>query len=137
MDRRLFPGSQRRHFRPINEDDVQFRYFSKFQNRMINPDGVRNQVEGNIIQGVSRALLGEVTFDANGVTSLDWATYETAVVGTDDALNTYLAGLPVDLYIRDCGDVGIRALRERYATALGDVGPEPVVSVIGPYRRRL
>jgi nicotinate dehydrogenase subunit B len=42
---------------------------------MINPDGVRNQVEGNIIQGVSRALLEEVTFDANGVTSLDWATY--------------------------------------------------------------
>jgi nicotinate dehydrogenase subunit B len=42
---------------------------------MIHPDGVRNQVEGNIIQGVSRALFEEVTFDANGVTSLDWATY--------------------------------------------------------------
>jgi CO/xanthine dehydrogenase Mo-binding subunit len=42
---------------------------------MINPDGVKNQVEGNIIQGVSRALYEEVTFDANGVTSLDWATY--------------------------------------------------------------
>jgi CO/xanthine dehydrogenase Mo-binding subunit len=27
------------------------------------------------IQGVSRALFEEVTFDANGVTSLDWATY--------------------------------------------------------------
>jgi CO/xanthine dehydrogenase Mo-binding subunit len=42
---------------------------------MINPDGVKNQVEGNVIQGVSRALLEEVTFNANGVTSLDWATY--------------------------------------------------------------
>ena len=42
---------------------------------MINPDGVKNQVEGNIIQGVSRALFEEVTFDANGVTSLDWASY--------------------------------------------------------------
>jgi CO/xanthine dehydrogenase Mo-binding subunit len=42
---------------------------------MINPDGVKNQVEGNVIQGVSRALFEEVTFDANGVTSLDWATY--------------------------------------------------------------
>lgn len=42
---------------------------------MINPDGVKNQVEGNVIQGVSRAMLEEVTFDANGVTSLDWATY--------------------------------------------------------------
>jgi len=42
---------------------------------VVNPDGVRNQVEGNIVQGVSRALLEEVTFDANGVTSLDWETY--------------------------------------------------------------
>ena len=42
---------------------------------MINPDGVKNQVEGNVIQGVSRALYEEVTYDANGVTSLDWGTY--------------------------------------------------------------
>ncbi|MGH7828398.1 MAG: molybdopterin cofactor-binding domain-containing protein [Candidatus Binatia bacterium] len=42
---------------------------------IVNPDGVRNQVEGNIIQGVSRALLEEVTFNANGVTSLDWNSY--------------------------------------------------------------
>jgi nicotinate dehydrogenase subunit B len=43
---------------------------------MVNPDGVQNQVEGNVIQGVSRAMYEEVTFDANGgVTSLDWATY--------------------------------------------------------------
>ena len=43
---------------------------------MINPDGVKNQVEGNVIQGVSRALFEEVTFDSEGaVTSLDWATY--------------------------------------------------------------
>lgn len=42
---------------------------------IINPDGVKNQAEGNIIQGVSRALFEEVTFDANGVTSLDWASY--------------------------------------------------------------
>jgi CO/xanthine dehydrogenase Mo-binding subunit len=43
---------------------------------MINPDGVQNQVEGNVIQGVSRAMYEEVTFDTNaGITSLDWATY--------------------------------------------------------------
>src|SRR6266550_1739727 len=42
---------------------------------MVNPDGVKNQVEGNIVQGVSRALLEEVTFNAEGVTSLDWGTY--------------------------------------------------------------
>lgn len=43
---------------------------------MVNPDGVQNQVEGNVLQGVSRAMYEEVVFDANGgVTSLDWATY--------------------------------------------------------------
>jgi nicotinate dehydrogenase subunit B len=42
---------------------------------IVNPDGVKNQVEGNIIQGVSRALLEEVTFDSSGVTSLDWNSY--------------------------------------------------------------
>jgi CO/xanthine dehydrogenase Mo-binding subunit len=43
---------------------------------MINPDGVMNQVEGNVIQGVSRAMYEEVLFEPNAaVTSLDWATY--------------------------------------------------------------
>jgi CO/xanthine dehydrogenase Mo-binding subunit len=42
---------------------------------IVNPDGVKNQVEGNIVQGVSRALLEEVTFNATAVTSLDWASY--------------------------------------------------------------
>ena len=36
----------------------------------------KNQVEGNVIQGVSRALCRRSDFDSNGgVTSLDWATY--------------------------------------------------------------
>jgi CO/xanthine dehydrogenase Mo-binding subunit len=42
---------------------------------IVNPDGVKNQIEGNIIQGVSRALLEEVAFDGNGVTSIDWNGY--------------------------------------------------------------
>jgi len=42
---------------------------------MINPDGVRAQVEGNILQTLSRTLFEEVTFDRTGVTSRDWASY--------------------------------------------------------------
>ena len=42
---------------------------------IINPDGVRNQIEGNMMQGVSRTLIEEVKFDATGVKSLDWASY--------------------------------------------------------------
>jgi nicotinate dehydrogenase subunit B len=42
---------------------------------IVNPDGVRNQIEGNVVQGVSRALFEELTFDGNGVNSLDWKSY--------------------------------------------------------------
>jgi nicotinate dehydrogenase subunit B len=42
---------------------------------IINPDGVRNQIEGNMMQGVSRTLFEEVQFDATGVKSLDWGSY--------------------------------------------------------------
>ena len=43
--------------------------------QIINPDGVRNHVDGNVIQTVSRVLMEEVTFDRGAVTSLDWARY--------------------------------------------------------------
>jgi nicotinate dehydrogenase subunit B len=42
---------------------------------IINPDGLKNQIEGNVIQGTSRALLEEVHFDSTGIKSLDWSSY--------------------------------------------------------------
>jgi nicotinate dehydrogenase subunit B len=42
---------------------------------MINPDTVRAQVEGNILQTLSRTLYEETRFDKSRVTSVDWATY--------------------------------------------------------------
>jgi CO/xanthine dehydrogenase Mo-binding subunit len=42
---------------------------------IVNPDGLRNQIEGNVIQGASRALMEEVNFDAAGVKNLNWNTY--------------------------------------------------------------
>ncbi len=42
---------------------------------MINPDNVHAQVEGNLLQTVSRVLLEEVLFDSERVTSLDWSSY--------------------------------------------------------------
>ena len=42
---------------------------------IINPDGVRNQIEGNVIQALSRALKEEVQFDERRITSVDWQTY--------------------------------------------------------------
>jgi len=42
---------------------------------IVNPDGLKNQIEGNIIQGVSSALMEEVQFDSSGQKNLDWGSY--------------------------------------------------------------
>ena len=43
--------------------------------QIINPDGVRNQLEGNMVQTTSRVLFEQLSFDRSKVTSLDWASY--------------------------------------------------------------
>lgn len=43
--------------------------------QIINPDGLKNQIEGNVIQTTSRTLIEELTFDRSMVTSLDWVSY--------------------------------------------------------------
>jgi nicotinate dehydrogenase subunit B len=42
---------------------------------IVNPDGVKLQIEGNIIQTLSRALLEELRFNRRGLESTDWASY--------------------------------------------------------------
>ena len=42
-----------------------------------NPDGLRNQIEGGILQGMSRALVEEVTWNNQRITSTDWETYNS------------------------------------------------------------
>ena len=48
-----------------------------------NPDGLRNQLEGGALHGVSRTLLEEVTWDDQKVTSIDWSTYRPLALDTD------------------------------------------------------
>jgi CO/xanthine dehydrogenase Mo-binding subunit len=43
--------------------------------QIINPDGVRNQIDGNVTQTLSRTLKEELAFDRSRVTSLDWVSY--------------------------------------------------------------
>ena len=42
---------------------------------MINPDGVRHQIEGNVIQSTSRALMEEVPFTRGKVAAREWGAY--------------------------------------------------------------
>lgn len=46
-----------------------------------NPEGLRNQIEGGVLQGMSRALGEEITWDDRKVTSIDWQSYNTLPLG--------------------------------------------------------
>jgi nicotinate dehydrogenase subunit B len=46
-----------------------------------NPDGIRNQLEGQTLQGMSRALREEVRWSDGGVTSVDWRRYAALKFG--------------------------------------------------------
>jgi CO/xanthine dehydrogenase Mo-binding subunit len=61
--------------RNTGEIGVQRFYIAHDCGQIINPDGLRNQIEGNVIQSTSRSLKEEILFDRSAVTSLHWATY--------------------------------------------------------------
>lgn len=42
---------------------------------IVNPDGLRNQIEGNVLQATSRALHEAVQLDSSRIASVDWASY--------------------------------------------------------------
>ncbi|HLZ01590.1 MAG TPA: molybdopterin cofactor-binding domain-containing protein [Bradyrhizobium sp.] len=42
---------------------------------MINPDGVRHQIHGNVVQSTSRTLMEEVSFDRTKVATREWGAY--------------------------------------------------------------
>src|SRR4029453_1288557 len=48
-----------------------------------NPDGLKNQLEGGALQGLSRTLLEEVMWDDQKVTSVDWKTYRPLYLDAD------------------------------------------------------
>ncbi|GFJ86129.1 hypothetical protein Phou_103090 [Phytohabitans houttuyneae] len=58
--------------------------------RVVNPDGVRNQIEGGAVQAASWTLKERVRFDRRRVTSADWESYPilrfSEVPGVDVAL---------------------------------------------------
>ena len=62
---------------------------------IVNPDGLRNVIEGNLMHSMSRALFEEVWFDRSRVTSVDWDSYPIATIaGTPDKIDTILINEP-------------------------------------------
>ena len=61
---------------------------------IINPDGVKNQIEGNVIQSLSRALKEEVQFDEMRIASVDWQTYPILIFSEVPAVDIVLINRP-------------------------------------------
>ena len=61
---------------------------------VVNPDGLRNQLEGGVLQGLSRALYEQVRYDRHGVTSRDWTSYPVLGFADVPVLETILLDRP-------------------------------------------
>ena len=61
---------------------------------IINPDGLRNQVEGNIVHTLSRTLHEETQFAQSRVTGLNWATYPILMFPEVPAIEVALIDRP-------------------------------------------
>ncbi len=85
-----------------------------------NPDGLRNQMEGGALQGMSRALLEEVTWDDQNVTSVDWRTYHSLYLGFDvPKIETILLNRP-DRDATGAGETAITIVSAAIGNAIFD-----------------
>ncbi len=87
---------------------------------VINPQGLRLCIEGNITQGTSRALWEEVTFDPAMVTSLDWLGYPILdLTDVPDAIDIVLLDRR-DLPPSGAGESAIRPVAAAIGNAIFD-----------------
>jgi len=87
---------------------------------VINPQGLRLCIEGNIVQGSSRALWEEVTFDRAMVTSRDWVGYPILdLADAPDAIDIVLLDRP-DLPPSGAGESAIRPVAAAIGNAVFD-----------------
>ena len=85
-----------------------------------NPSGLRNQVEGGILQGMSRALGEEITWDEHKVTSTDWQSYHSLPLGIRvPEVQTVLLNRP-DQKATGAGEVSITLVAAALGNAIFD-----------------
>jgi CO/xanthine dehydrogenase Mo-binding subunit len=85
-----------------------------------NPDGLRNQVEGGILQGMSRALMEEVRWDDRRVTSRDWQTYPSIYSGFEIPAIEIVLLNPMDVPATGAGETAITLVAAAMGNAIFD-----------------
>jgi CO/xanthine dehydrogenase Mo-binding subunit len=87
---------------------------------VVNPEGLRLCVEGNVVQGISRALWEEVTFDRNNVTSIDWLTYPILdMTEAPESVEVVVINRP-EMPPQGAGEPSIRTIAAAIANAIFD-----------------
>jgi CO/xanthine dehydrogenase Mo-binding subunit len=85
-----------------------------------NPNGLANQLEGGALQGLSRALLEEVTWDDQKVTSIDWKTYSPLYLGAEiPVIRTVLVNMPNERAM-GAGETAVTVVPAAIANAIFD-----------------
>lgn len=87
--------------------------------QIINPDGVRAQVEGSILQTISRVLMEEVMFDRARVISVDWASYPILRFSSVPRIDIELIDRPTEKPL-GAGEAACAAVGAALANAVHD-----------------
>jgi nicotinate dehydrogenase subunit B len=85
-----------------------------------NPAGVRNQIEGGLLQGMSRALGEEITWDDRVVTSTDWSTYRSLPLGMPVPMIDCVLINPSDVEATGAGETAITVVGAAIGNAIFD-----------------
>jgi nicotinate dehydrogenase subunit B len=87
---------------------------------IINPNGLKHTIEGNVVQGVSRTLREEVKFNTKNVTSVDWLTYPILdITETPETIDVVLINRP-EIASSGAGETAMRPLPAAIANAIFD-----------------
>jgi CO/xanthine dehydrogenase Mo-binding subunit len=85
-----------------------------------NPDGMRNQIEGGALQGISRALGEEVTWDDRKITSVDWRSYRSLSLGLAPPAMEIVLLNQVDVEACGSGETSITVVAPAIGNAVFD-----------------
>lgn len=105
--------------------------------QIINPDGLKLTIEGNVVMALSRTLFEEVRFTENNVASVDWATYPILeLADAPEAIDIVLINRP-EMPPQGAGEPSTRTVPAAIANAIFDATGVRVRKVpITPERMR-
>ena len=87
---------------------------------IVNPRGLTQVIEGNVVHASSRALFEEVKFDTRNVTSVDWAAYPILdMMDAPEAVDVVLINRP-DMPPSGAGEPSTRPIAGAIANAIFD-----------------